>query len=261
MRMPVPEDNLEFEFLIVIKQHDVYRTYMRCISFNRTETFMKFAKHVNGTLRLHIDDDQNKCPFPVRGVMTCNSMYVKLPKERVYIRMDAWYHEFLKSQMLELLYIFRMLGATNVHLTLENNSEDTGSIGVEAAVADIGGGFGVKSSKVQSHGSLINLEATYDEDDKTFVPYKKLEDFVHDKNVFYLAQNQDWQDIIDQRLSLLVRDLKFTFNISNAIQIDNKFYAKMNRLGLSLDISGSNKERVSVSGTVAFNSKGSLRAT
>lgn len=252
--MALPEDNLEFEFLILLKRHDMYRTYLKCINVNRKKAFLKYSKHMNGPLNLYVDDDKSKCPYPIRGIMTCNSLFAKLPKERVFVTLDSWYHEFLKSQMLELLYILRKLGAKSVHLTLETKTEDSSSIGVETSLSNlaVSSEVGIKKSRVNNTGSLIDLEASYDEDDVEFVPYNDMMDFAKDNNIFYLEQMQDWQDIITQRLALSVKDLKFCFNVSNSLQVDNKFYAKMSKLGLALEVNTRNNETVSVTGLVSF---------
>lgn len=252
--LAMPEDNIEFEFLILLKPHDIYRTYMKCINMNRKQAFLKYAKHMNGPLNLYVDDDKSKCPYPIRGIMTCNSLFAKLPKERVFVTLDTWYHEFLKSQMLELLYILRKLGAKNVHLTLEKKSEDATSVGVETSLTNLAGSaeVGIKNSRVKNNGSLIDLEASYDEEDLEFIPYNDIKDFAMDNYIFYLDQMQDWQDIITQRLVLSVKELKFRFNVSNSLQVDNKFYTKMSKLGLALEVNTKNNEAVSVSGVVSF---------
>jgi hypothetical protein len=193
-------------------------------------------------------------PFSIRGVMSKHTLYAKLPKENIYVPVESWYHEYMKSQMLELLYILRHLGAHNVHLKLERRIDETSVVEASGSlgnmVPNLAVDVGIKHNKVKHGDNLIDLEATYDTEG--FEPYTSMEDFSKDLNIFYLSQSQDWQDIIIQRLSCQVMQLKFTFNITDSVKVDNEFYGKLQKMGVAIANGSSLTGTLTVTGNVSF---------
>lgn len=267
----LPQANLMFEFLMVLYPDDLTWTYLKCIHIDKKKHFLKQSKHMNGYLHIcQIENTTNSsntkkrvceccnAPYAIRGLITRNMLYAKLPKEGTYVSFDTWYHEYLKSQMMELLYIFRMLGAMDIHLTLEKNLEDKGSIAVEGGVSfpgifsDVNVNAGIKNNTVKQCSNSIDLSATYDTDDKDFKPYEQFNDFIVDKRIFYLNQRQDWQDMITQRLDCGIKELKFAFTVSNNLQVEKAFFANVQKLGLNIEYRSDDIASFTVTGLVTF---------
>lgn len=264
----LPSHNTMFEFLIVLYPSDLKQSLSDCIYGNKRQRFLKQSQYLNGFLHVcqvanstnnfsaqHTCECCNK-PYAIRGVVSRNILYALLPKEGIYVDMQNWYHEYLKSQMMELLYIFRRLGAINVHLTIEKNDDDTdaiegsGSVSMPNIFSDLTAEAGFKSNTVQHSGNSIDITASYALNDA--VAYKRMEDFVSDTKVAYLTQRQDWQDMVVQRIECGVNQLKFSFNVTNSLQVETSFYAKLKQLGMSFNTQSHDQGSFKMTGEVTF---------
>jgi len=264
----VPQSNSLFEFLIVLYPDDLYWTYVKCVKVSKKKYFMKQSKYMNGFLHIRpLDNLSNismetkpvcECcnkPYSIRGLITRRMLYAKLPKEGIYVSVNNWYHEYLKSQMLELLYIFRMLGADTITLQLQRSTDESKSIDVSTNISgifsDLNVTAGIKDNHVTKNDDSIDLSATYEKDDN-FKPYNSFDSFLKDDTIYYLTQNQDWQDFIAQRIDCKIKDLNFKFTVANNLQVDKTFYANVKQMGFNLDVKTEDDCSFTVSGTVNF---------
>lgn len=261
----VKESNSIVEFVIVLYEHDLYASFMKCFRKNNITSFQKYGKQLNGKLHLLVIDgvDRDKCyccnkTQHIRGMASRNDLYVRLPKEDMFVPVASWYAEYLKSKMMELLYIFRRLGANSVYLKLEKQQEETteldvgGSFAFPAIFGEMGASVGVKNNTMTHSGSVLEVDTQYDTDDTQFKPYESMQQFKDDSSIFYLGEHQDWQDIINQRIACGIKDLKFNFSIQNTVNIERSIIGKINKLGLNLSYNTGNIGNTNVSGIVKF---------
>lgn len=285
-QIALPSRADRYNFLLLVDPGDLHVRILKCLRKDRKKQFLDQSKYMNGFLHLTFveqkscDDDvsgggdarcdaprekstdgcnADKCiccnkQFSIKGVMSKHTLYAKLPKERIYVSVDTWYHEYMKSQMLELLYILRKLGAKTTHLTLEKRFDEASSMEADASLGNmiphLAADVGIKHNRVKESKNLIDFDATYDSEG--FTPYKTMEEFQMDSNIFYLSQSQDWQDIILQRIHCNVVQLKFTFNISDTVKVNNTFYTKLQKMGVNVSNSISASGSLSVNGVVSF---------
>jgi hypothetical protein len=264
--LPLPKKHITYSFILCVHPDDLWVTYMRCFHKDIKKTFLKHSKYMNGPLHIcyeeHDEIDESRCeccqkPFAVRGVLTKHVLYSLLPKEEIYVPVDTWHHAYMKSQMMELLYIVRMLGASNVNLRLEKKDTKSSDLDLEGNIAvplatALNAEVGIKHNTMKASDNLIDLEATYDTDNASFTPYKSLGDFADDDNVFYLNEMQDWQDIVIQRTECNVKTLKFTFSISHNIRVQDAFFVKAHRMGVKLAASNQEQGTYYVSGVITW---------
>lgn len=260
--------NTHHEFMFIMHQDDMYGHFMKCIKYDRQTRFFKHSQYLNGKLHIsntcETENEVETCsccnkPFHVRGVISRYQLYALLPKENVYVPVDTWYHEHMKSQMMELLYIFRMTGATSVRLTVEKKEDNEHSTSLSASgecipiMSDIlSAEVGIDNKTVTHNGNLIDLEATYMTCEDGFKAYERYDDFLSDEKIHYLNQRQDWRDIIDQRLTCMAKQLKFTFNVTNTMHVERTFFSKFQSIGLELSHKEQETGVFCIQGSVIF---------
>jgi hypothetical protein len=246
-------------FLLIVDEDDVM--CMGCCGLDRRQKLINYNKYLSGVMHISVLTpttrnefcDCCKLSYNVRGLSMRRVLYALLPKENMYVPVDEWMYEYLKSQMLELMYILSRLGASNVKLNLERTIVANASTQASASlvIPNMESELGIKHNKVEQQGDVIHVESTFTHVDPDNV-YTHIDQFHSDPSIYYLKEQQDWRDLIVQRLDMNASSVKFTFVIKNHIQIDRAFHGKVKKMGFELAHSTSDIATFSVAGEASF---------
>jgi hypothetical protein len=130
-----------------------------CCKKSVVETLIIEEKELHGILHIAWSHS-NVCEccgltFQIQGITQTHELYVKLPKEDMYVRACLWEHEYTKSQVQELIYIFRMLGATELDITVYQSDQRQEGLDVDIGLEALG-------ISVHSGGRVRNSDKTID---------------------------------------------------------------------------------------------------
>jgi hypothetical protein len=203
--------------------------------------------------RLHLafnESDSCMCcdtPFIITDVVDTTSMYVLVPKEQVYVKFHQWEHEYLKSQVQELLYIFRRLGASNLRITVSQNQSSQEAYGgsVHANLRELGVsiGAGVQVTSDASNMNSIEMHMAFDSSarqTKEAPPslHDKIPSTVHDlivdPAIHYLSNRPAWQNFVNNRLQGLAKSIHFTLTHHNVIALSKRLVASLSEAGIAI---------------------------
>jgi hypothetical protein len=266
------QQNDRLEFLIVLTPSDfTSRWYRRSVC----ENVMKLADELQGKLHIGtINNDMCMCcqeTYNVYGILRPHMLYVKLPKEGTYVRTDIWEHEYIKSQVHELMYIFRKLEARTLHVIVNkaDQLEDSagGSVDLGLSAYGIDASIGGKISNTTKSMDRIETYITFESDTSDsssngsenvrsssdsstdlsgigiFYPsmhatqkefYTSVNDFVKDNTIHYLHKHHDWMNMLRERLDGNASMIKFQFSHQNVLYMSRKFITKMDNMGISV---------------------------
>jgi hypothetical protein len=174
-------------------------------------------------------------PFIMNDVLDTNRLYVLVPKVRVYVQFHQWEHEYLKSQVQELVYIFRCLGAASLRITV-SQSQSTGDLqegAVNAHLHELGisAGISVSSDKDVLNLDSISTHMTFDED---ICAIKSINDLLVDNNIHYLSNRPAWQSFVNNRLQGRAKSIQFTFTHHNVIYMSKQLTINMSKAGIMM---------------------------
>lgn len=228
--------NDRLEFLVFLSRKD---KKSHCLSlYNRKKVIKTLSDNLQG--RLHVA--YNECDtciccdqlFIMSDIIDTSRLYVLVPKEHVYVQFHQWEHEYLKSQVQELVYIFRRMGASNLRITVSQSQGARDIIGgsVHAHLHELGisAGIHVSSDTDTSNLDSISTRMTFDTDDCTV---NTLKDLFTDPNIHYLSNRPAWQSFVNNRLQGKAKTIQFTFTHHNAIYMSKQLIASMSKAGLS----------------------------
>ena len=243
--------NDRLEFLVFLSPDDMK---VRCLSLKSRRTLIEATtKYLQGRLHMAFNDnDMCMCceeTFRINGIVDTTAMYVLVPKEQVYVKLHQWEHEYLKSQVQELIYIFRRLGAESLRITVTQSHENKYNAGasLNARLQDlgigtgIGAGIGMDVGSETSNMDNISTSMVFDPE-KDFCDAEKkskpstISDLMEDPNIHYLANRPAWQGFINNRLQGHATTIHFCFTHHNVIYISKKLQAKLNQTGLMLHV-------------------------
>lgn len=257
-----PPINDRLEFLVFLSPKDMK---VRCLSMQSRRALIEATtKYLQGRLHMAFNDsDACMCceeTFRINGIVDTTAMYVLVPKEQVYVKLHQWEHEYLKSQVQELIYIFRRLGAANLRITVTQSRDNKYSAGasLNARLHDLGIGTGVglglgfdvgsETSNMDNISTSMVFDPKKEFSDriqgekegaaaKAANKPSTLSDLLNDANIHYLANRPAWQGFINNRLQGYATTIHFSFTHHNVIYISKKLQAKLNQTGLVLHVS------------------------
>ena len=201
------------------------------------------SKGLQGVLHIGWMDGTNKCEcchvkFKVDGMANAHVLYARLPKEGIYVRVGAWEHGYLKSQVQELVYIFRRIGVRELEITVHKSDSSH-----KSAEADVGAGlmdYGVEAGgKVMHSHKTVNSIHTHlrfpaEEDENEHPDEASL---LSDHNIHYLGLKPDWLNMVRERLNGLVTDISFEFTHFQTLAMHSEFRARVQKMGIKLGAS------------------------
>ena len=176
---------------------------------------------------------KNVLQYKINEVVNLKTLYIKLPKEKLYVKSNRWQFEYMKSQVREILHMFGLLGAKNVEYEIINSNANlvnfltqvtTGKIPIES-------GFEINSKNILSTEISGRTEYAVP---KTYPTEKSI---YNSNNIYYLSRKDDWQDICERRIVYKVTVDNFTYKFNTDVSFSAKVTEKFRGLGISFNIS------------------------
>lgn len=230
--------NDRLEFLVILDGDD--EQPINCLFSSLKEKVLKYSNKLQG--KLHVADIQSdKCSccdtqYIIQDVISTRKLYAKLPKENIYIELSKFEHEYIKSKMEELIYIFRKLGARELDITInkDNGQEKETSGFIEASLGFFGLGAGISYSHAENdlNNIQIHLEFEKKEDKEKISEQTFIDSFYNDPHIHYLHNHPDWQGFINGRIIGKMKQIDFVFIHSNAISINRNVQVKLEKIGI-----------------------------
>ena len=177
--------------------------------------------------------------YKIDGNITPRILYIRLPKEKLYIPADAFQERFLDSKMNELISIFSTLCSKSIKISVihENSSQINLNLGAGANIKGVEINANAKrESKANNKISTVR-EITFQEPSKN----QKLNiDIFGDYNkFFYLPKDESWIDIIRRRINNKASgdDFKYNYKDYNCVTKELSAYLKVLHINLQYNAS------------------------
>lgn len=230
------ENELLLEFLVILKDHDF--EIKKCFQmYNMYERTKNATKKLPG--KTHICTMEEAKGFKIKGMKLPYVLYMKLPKENVYVSSDSWASEYFNSQTFELITIFTTLGATEVKFkTSRDHNESTGA-GVHTGANLNAINIPIKVGADVEHFEDGDDSNTFDGQIKIKQPmcikYGNLTEFIEKQNLYYTKNNHEWQSLIGYKLNNdTVTKLKFNTTLYKGFKCSTTVTADLEALGISV---------------------------
>jgi hypothetical protein len=147
------------EFLIILCDDDYKSSFYYKSTY---ENVLKQRKFFNDNLNIVNKKEITKNnEYLIDGLATLKKLYIKLPKENLYVNSSQFHNRYLNSKINELISVFTVLKAKNIKVTIESQTENNFKFNLSAGVKMNGvslktGAEKTKdsSNKLQSHWEL-----------------------------------------------------------------------------------------------------------
>lgn len=244
-------NDLSLEFLIILKDHDFKKK--KCCSL--LKKIRGVTKKLPGNI--HISSYENSKKYNIKGLILPYVLYMKLPKENIYVSSDTWEAEYFNSQTLELLKIFSLLGASDIKFKTSRDHNDATGIGMRATANLNAANIPLKMGAEIEHFEECDDSNIFDGQIKIKNPvttqFETLEDFIDKNNMFYIKNNCEWQSLVNYKLqNNSITKMKFNIIFYKGFKYNINVSADLEALGISVSLFDSGSKFVKTTFEVRF---------
>jgi hypothetical protein len=225
------------EFLIVLKPND-YKVMCPLVDSYSTKV-KKSENDLPGILYVvsitninHVDPNEKRPKFVTQDMVIPRVLYIKLPKENIFVKAEKWEYEYLKSQIQEIIHIFGIMGAKNIKYEIINSDNANLAISGGLNVGELPIGADLKVTSRRGNTTELSGELEY----PTFannVPSEKI--LRESENIYYLSRKYDWQNICERRIVSNVTTDDFIYKFNSDMCFSAKLFGKMDKLGINFN--------------------------
>ena len=239
-----PTKNDIMEFLIILKESD-FTSKPKCANFH--SKIIKYEDEIPGVLNCvdllkisELEEDTKLPKFIFRDIAIPRIMYIKLPKENVYVKSEEWEFEYMKSQIQEIIIIFGLLGAKKITYDTSDNCAEHKEIGANLGIGDpatASANIGMEIKYGKSSYSKFRGEAEFPVPIDSVPSLHKL---LEEKNLYYLPRKFHWKTMVRNRIkSHILRD-KFDYEFGKDMYINSNLTTKFNNIGVGFKFGSNN---------------------
>lgn len=221
------------EFLILLTENHYKKRLMilpptkyyiknKSYKFPGNVKIMKYSKlnNINNSYSYKFDSN----PIP-------NQIYVKLPKENIYVLYSEYEQKLIESKLREFHDILTLLGAKQIKTLNKSDNISEKQIynnhKIELnSMSSITAGFSFNKYNENSI-SLLQLMNFNNNDDPKI-------DNIISNNYFYLKNQHDWQNLIIRRIENNQEDDKYIYIHKKRNLLDLNFITKLNKLNIEI---------------------------
>ena len=243
------------EFLIILSDDDYKSTFFYK---SRYDNLSKQSNFFNDNLNLVNKKDIKKSnEYLIDGMANLQKLYIKLPKENLYVDSSQFHNRYLNSKINELISVFTVLKAKNIKVTIESQTENNFKLNLSAGVKMNGVSLKTGAEKTQDKSNKLKsnweLEFFQGNNDITNTNTNgntntkiNINEFADDKRFYYLPKEADWIDAIRKRVSQNASSDKFTYSYSDTNDIKYKAFTNLQLFNISCDYNRKQFENINI---------------
>tara|TARA_B110000114_G_scaffold106673_1_gene112092 strand:+ start:2627 stop:3577 length:951 start_codon:yes stop_codon:yes gene_type:complete len=223
--------NCRLRFLLLLRDED----YKKCF-WSRKDMICYRKSQFPGQLIIERFSEVDTLPYNIEGPTLPRTLYIMLPKEKLFIPSDNFTIRYIDSKLQELKNIFVTLQAKSIKVRKVYSTEDSKRIGAEGGTSfsdGIHSVFEVDDLQL-SRTSIIN-EMTFGEPLHNI----SLEYVSNNSNsgytYYYLGKEFEWQNIIQRRLKDNMLSDKYTYRNTEQKLFTSKLINTLKLLDLNIE--------------------------
>lgn len=225
------------EFLIVLKSNDYeaecplspsYSTRVR-----KSENDLPGILHIVNIVNINDKAPSETRPkFVTQDIVIPRALYIKLPKENIYVKAEKWEYEYLKSQIQEIIHIFGILGAKTIKYEIINSDKHGLDAGGGLNVGELPVGVDLQVTKRKGTTTELSGELEYPVP-RNKIPTKEL--LIMSNDIYYLPRKYDWKSICQRRIEKRVTSDDFIYKFYSDMFFSTKLSGKLEKLGINFN--------------------------
>lgn len=245
------EDDVSLDFLILFKKDDYQKTF-QCMS--KMHQIKHKIKKLPGNVNIEKLSETTK---EIKGLKIPYVVYIKLPKEHVYVTSDVWEIDYFNSQVMELISIFTALGAGEITFstTKATNDEKSMEASVGAKITNIS--VMLEASREIKHNEHSKFSGYIKINNVAKVKVKTVKDFIRDNKLYYANFYPEWKSLIAYKLNTDTTQIDFEYTFHKGFHCQTKVGMKLEDNGIICGFTNTNVQDITLKFFVTFAHPGS----
>lgn len=244
----IKQDNtMEIDFMILFEESDFKDGLIMLSKEKRTS---RIANKLPRRYKSYKITDVGKLGLIIMGIPQLYTLYIRLPKQNIWIQASLWEEEMLSQQNDEIIKVYTELGAKEIKCNIHNMNKN--SFGISANIdnpanVNIGGNFDSSKQNENDIQQYIKIENPIK---KT---YNNIDEFMDKNKIYYLKSSPSLLNNISLKLEhpeIKIFNTQFTF--THGIHYNAKLEAKFNNIGIDLGIKNNQNNKIIIKYDVLF---------
>jgi hypothetical protein len=163
--------------------------------------------------------------FIIKDTVILKKLYMRLPKENLYVDSSKYEEHLLHSITNEFLRVISSLKPMSIKLKIYNQNKKNIDFDVNASVSFQGldASSGVKNQQITNSDNKKEWLLTFVKQDKKI----DLSCFLDKTKFYYLPKNADWGELIHNRINYNVNTASYVYEHTMDDNMDVEFLQKM----------------------------------
>ena len=216
------------EFLIVLSDKHYIKKYF-CTKYSLYDNLLKndFPGHINIVNQKDLKVNNN---FIIKDAVIFKKIYIKSPKENLYIDSSKYEEYLLNSITNEFLRVVSTLKPISIKLKIsnQNNIEIDFDVNTSISFQDIDIGSGIKNQEINNSSNNKEWLLTFTKNSKRI----DLTCFLDKTKFYYLPKYVEWTDLIHNRMNYSENKTKYVYEHTINNNIDIEFIERMKVLNI-----------------------------
>lgn len=168
--------------------------------------------------------------YIIKDTVVLKKLYLRLPKENLYVDSSKYEEHLLNSITNEFLRVISSLKPMSIKLQIYNQNKKNIDFDVNASVSFQGfdASSGVKNQQITNSDNKKEWLLTFVKQDKKI----DLSCFLDKTKFYYLPKNSDWGDLIHNRINYNVNTASYVYEHTMDDNINVEFLQKMKYLNI-----------------------------
>lgn len=242
--------SMSTEFMILFESDDFEE---RIFFDNKVEKAQKVSSKLPGRFAAYDITKLDELNIRIKGMPVIHALYIKLPKENIFVTSDTWEEDFFSAQILETMHIWTQLGAKEIKFDSQRSLDNSHAIMADIGIGSPGTKFSVGGSYENRKSEEGKFSGNVVLDHPKKINYVDLDNFIDKNNIYYSRFAPRWLNIIEYKLdnqNLYHIDFQYTF--TKGIHCSAKVFAKFNDIGISFGLSSDRTQSTYVCYDVDF---------
>ena len=212
------------EFLIVLD--DFQYIHWCCGKSTYDLIYLEKSKFPGNLKIVHVNELTNQ--YIIDGPVQTKTLYIKLPKENVYVESTKYQEKQFHSKFNELIAIFSELNAKKVNFYFHNMDESSLQIDSKLRVNPyLSKNVHIHQSNEQTMHIQKKMSIDFDRRKDSHIDINR---FTDSSKYYYLPKEFDWIEVIRNRNNGNMKTQKYSFIFSNDYRFRSNFYDSLKKL-------------------------------
>ena len=210
--------------------------------------FSEFTNSANNIAHLYLID----------GNLIPRIVYIRLPKEKLYVPAEHFQERYLDSKINELCNIFTTLQAESIQMSIIHENSSNIKLSISSGVTIQGIEANIECGKTTDTNKKITTtrHITFEKPDKnTNTNTNTVIDtntFLNFEKFYYLSKDEGWIDIIRNRVYKKSKDSEYTYNYTENNCFSADLSAQMELLHIKFAYNSSKFENLKIEYKVIY---------